>query len=82
MRSGDLIVKLDLKDAYFSISFYAAWKKFERFSWKGILYKFACPMQVLRRMKIKLTFYLDDILVLHQTLNIILKAKDTIIHIP
>ena len=39
------------------------------------------PIQVLRRMKVRLTFYLDDILVLKQTLNIILKARDTIIYI-
>ena len=39
------------------------------------------PIQLLRRMKIRLTFYLDDILVLNQILNIILKARDTIIHI-
>ena len=39
------------------------------------------PIQLLRRMKIKKIIYLDDILDPGQTLDMILKARDTVIYI-
>ena len=40
LRQNDLIVKIDLKDAYFSIPLHPATQKYVRFQWKGNLHHF------------------------------------------
>jgi len=39
------------------------------------------PIQLLRRLEIRLVIYLDDILILGETLEIILQARDTVIYL-
>ena len=41
-RKGDWMVKLDLKDAYFSVPVSTWSRKLIRFHWKGILYEYLC----------------------------------------
>ena len=40
LRPGDYMVKIDLKDAYFSVPMSQNSKKFMRFRWKDVLYQF------------------------------------------
>ena len=42
LRQNDLMVKIDLKDAYFSIPLYPETQKYVRFQWQGNLYQFLC----------------------------------------
>ena len=39
---GDKMCKIDLKDAYFAMSLSVKSRKYVRFQWKGLLYKFCC----------------------------------------
>jgi len=38
------MIKIDLKDAYFSIPLFQESKKFVRFAWEGNIYEFQCLM--------------------------------------
>jgi len=85
LQKGDYMIKLDLKDAYFSIPIFHPHKKFLRFKWKNKTYQFSSlpfgitvapyvftkmlktPVAYLRRMGIRLTIYLDDVLIMNQT---------------
>ena len=42
LRENNLMVKIDLKDAYFSIPLHLETQKYVRFQWKGNLYQFLC----------------------------------------
>ena len=42
LRKGDFMVKIDLKDAYFTVPLCQEDQKFIRFMWEGTLYEFAC----------------------------------------
>ena len=42
LRKGDFMVKIDLKDAYFTVPVWQNHQKFLRFVWKETMYKFAC----------------------------------------
>ena len=42
LLSGDKLCKTDLKDAYFPIFLSVKSRKYVRFQWKGLLYKFCC----------------------------------------
>lgn len=99
LKEGDLMMKLDMKDAYFNLLLHQNYRKFVRFTWKETLYEFTCIcfglgpgprflskllkvlIQFLRRLNIRLVIYLDDILVLGETLEIILQARDTILYL-
>ena len=38
------MIKIDLKDAYFSVALHRSSKKYVRFQWGGTLYEFQCLM--------------------------------------
>ena len=42
LKKGDFMVKLDLKDAYFTVPVWKGHQKFLRFIWKETLWEFAC----------------------------------------
>jgi hypothetical protein len=42
LRKGDFMVKIDLKDAYFTVQVWQGHQKFLRFYWKESLFEFAC----------------------------------------
>lgn len=42
IQQGDWLIKLDLKDAYFTIPIYNANQKYMRFPWEGKIYRFLC----------------------------------------
>lgn len=42
IEEGDWMIKLDLKDAYFSIPIHSQHRKFLRFQWRGKIYQFKC----------------------------------------
>jgi len=43
LQSGDLMCKLDLKDAYFAVPLHPDSQKFVRFQWGQKNYQFLCP---------------------------------------
>ena len=97
LHPGDLMVKIDLKDAYFSIPLNERSRKLVRFEWEGKLYEFVClmfglgpapriftkllkiPMGFLRKLKIRLIIYIDDILVMANGLEGIIMARDSVL---
>ena len=42
LKKGDFMVKLDLKDAYFTVPVWNGHQKFVRFIWKETLWEFSC----------------------------------------
>ena len=44
LKENDFMVKIDLKDAYFSVPINKESRKYVRFEWKGNLYEFQCLM--------------------------------------
>ena len=81
------LIKIDLKDAYFSIPLDKSSRKYIRFQWEGNLYEFLClffdlgpapliftkllkfPVALLRRINVRIIIFLDDMLVMAQTLQ-------------
>ena len=88
---GDFMIKLDLKDAYFSIPIHPSHRKFLSFRWKHKAFQFTClpfglssaPRMFTKVMKpvityfrslgIRMVVYLDDMLILAQTKEDLLK---------
>lgn len=67
LKKGDFMLKLDLKDAYFTVLVWKGHQKFLRFIWKKTLWEFAClpfGLATLRNLGIRLIIYLDDLLIL------------------
>ena len=99
LSKGDYMVKIDLKDAYFSIPLNHESRKFVRFKWEGNLYEFVCltfgigpaprifsrllkvPISLIRKLKIRIVIYIDDMLVMAATLSEKEIARDTVIQI-
>jgi len=42
VKEGDWLVKLDLRDAYFTVAVHETQHKFLRFSWRGRIYQYCC----------------------------------------
>ena len=42
LQKGDLMIKIDLRDAYYSIPLHQESQHLVRFRWKGTLYQFLC----------------------------------------
>lgn len=66
IRKGDFMVKIDLKNAYFTVPI---WKKHQtvlRFLWEETVYEFACLpfVGLLRQLDIRLIVYLYDMLIM------------------
>ena len=99
LKEGDLMVKIDLKDAYFTVPLAEKSRKFLRFMWEGNIYEFLCmmfglgpapriftkimkvPMNLLRKLKIRIIIYMDDMLLMGVDLVEIIQARDTTIHL-
>ena len=82
-----LLIKIDLKDAYFGIPLDKSPRKYIRFHWEGNLYEFFClcfglgpvppiftkllkiRIVLLRRIDVRIIIFLDDMLVMAQTLE-------------
>ena len=83
--------KPDMEDVYFSFPLHQSSRNYVRFSWSGNLYEFLClcfglgpaplkiPISALRRMNIRIAIYLDDMLIIGQTMKGILMSRDTVI---
>ena len=94
---GDFMIKLDLKDAYFSIPIHTTQQRFLSFMWEGQSYQFTClpfglssaprtftkvmkPLVAyLRSLGIRLVIYLDDMLILAQTKEELLKWRSIVL---
>ena len=99
LKEGDFMVKIDLKDAYYSIPLNTNSRKFVRFEWQGNLYEFTClmfglgpgpriftkllkvPITLLRRLKIRIIIYIDDMLIMGASWEEILLARDSTLHL-
>jgi hypothetical protein len=97
LMPNDLMVKIDLKDAYFTIPLNRESRKYTAFQWEGSVYEFLVlsfglapapkvftkimkiPLAALRRINIRLVLYLDDFLLMGQSLDEILMARDSTI---
>ena len=96
-EQDDLLCKINLKEAYFSVPLNKNSQKFVRFQWSGSLYQFLClcfgvwprifvkllkvPITLLRRVNIRIIIYLDHMLLMGRTLPEILMARDTLIFV-
>ena len=95
----DLMVKIDLKDAYYVVPLNQKSRKYVRFLWEGSLYEFIClmfglgpcpriftkllriPITILRRLNIRMIIYIDDMLIIGSSMEEILMARDTVLHL-
>ena len=99
LRKGDFMIKIDLKDAYFTVPLCQEHQKFVRFNWEGTLYEFAClpfglsiaprvftkilkpVVALLRQLGIRLIIYLDDLLIMAQSKEILNCHASTTLHL-
>jgi hypothetical protein len=97
LQPGDLLVKLDLKDAYFTVPLGRKSQGLVAFEWRAETYEFEVlcfglgpaprcftkimkvPLQWLRSLGIRLIAYLDDFLLMAQTMSEIIQARDSMI---
>ena len=91
LRKGDFMVKIDLKDAYFTMPVWRNHQKFLRFVWKETMYKFVClPFGLARAPRVftkllkpvvgllhELGIYLDNMLIMAQSRDIALQHAST-----
>jgi len=99
MRPNDFMVKLDLKDAYFTLPLGPGSQKLVAFEWRGNVFEFQVlcfglapaprlftkvlkvPLGILRKLGMRIIAYLDDFLLLGQSLEDILTARDSMVHL-
>ena len=93
------MIKIDLKDAYFTVPLCQEHQTFVRFNWEGTLYEFAClpfglsiaprvfakirkpVVALLRKLGIRLIIYLDDLLIMAQSKEILNCHASTTLHL-
>ena len=90
----EFMIKLDLKDAYFCAPLKTESRKYVQLHWEGtapgpasglgpapLIFTqiLKVPIFLLRRLQIRVIIYLDDILLMSQTLEELLMSRDTII---
>ena len=75
LQERDFLIKIDLKDAYFGIPLEKSSRKYVRFCFRFL----KIPIALLRRINVRIIIFLDDMLVMAQTLKEILQAKETMI---
>ncbi|KAK3101403.1 hypothetical protein FSP39_003322 [Pinctada imbricata] len=86
LTKNDWMIKIDLKDAYLTVSIAEEDRQYLKFLWKDKVMQFSSlpfgialaprvftklmkvPMAILRRLGIRLIVYLDDILIMNQSL--------------
>ena len=94
---GDFMIKIDLKDAYFSIPIHPPHQKFLSFRWKHKTFQFTClpfglssaprtftkvmkpVIAYLRSLGIRMVVYLDDMLILAQTKEELLRWRSIVL---
>ena len=99
LQPNDLMVKVDLKDAYFCIPIHETHRKYLRFQWEGKVMQYrVLPfglasgprlftnvmkpiVAILRRVGVRLIIYLDDIIIMNQTVEGITKDRDSLLHL-
>ena len=91
MEGLSLLQNTLLKDAYFCVALKKESMAYVPFQWEGTLYKFLCQapliftkilkvaIPLLRRPQIRVIIYLDDMLLMSQTLEELLMSRDTVI---
>ena len=95
LQKRDYMYEIDLKDAYFSVLLHKDSRKLVRFLWEGNLYEFLClcfglgaaprikllkvPISVLRRLMIRVIIYLDDLLILRNSMSKIFTVRHSVI---
>ncbi|CAB3993566.1 reverse transcriptase [Paramuricea clavata] len=97
VQNKDYMIKIDLKDAYFSVPMSKQHRRFLMFTWGEELYQFTClpfglapapllftkllkpVVSLLRRLGLRMIIYLDDIIVLNQTQEGILRDRDSVL---
>ena len=68
------MVKIDVKDAYYSILILNEHQKFLKFSLQGKLYKFTCsPLAELRLDYARIAEYIEDLITLAYSFDICFK---------
>ena len=90
LKLGDWLVKIDLKDAYLTVTIWINHQKYLRFLWKDSMLEFAClpfglasaprvfmklmkpVVALLRQQGIRLIIYLDDILIMAESSDLVL----------
>ena len=99
IRENDWMVKVDLKDAYFTVPVANEHQKFLRFIWKGRFYQYVClpfglcsaprvftkilkPVVAwLRARGIRLVIYLDDFLIMAESVSLLMSHLNCILYI-
>ena len=97
MKERGYMYKIDLKDAYFTVSLDKSCRHLVRFLWEGNLYQLLClcfglgpaprvftkiltvQTSLLHRLNIRILIYLEDILLMPQSIERLLVARYTVI---
>jgi hypothetical protein len=97
IRKNDWLVKVDLRDAYFTVPLAAEHQKFVRLLWKGNFYQYRClpfglcsaprvftkilkpVVAFLRERGIRLVIYLDDVLIMASSKDLVLQHLHLVI---
>jgi len=95
VQKEDWMIKIDLKDAYFTVPIDPEHQPLLRFIYGGTRYQFTClpfglgpapllftkllkpVVALLRRLGLRMIIYLDDIIIFNQTLEGILRDRDS-----
>jgi len=96
LEKGDWMVKLDLKDAFFTVPVCKEFQHYLQFVWEGVIYEYVCmpfglavapwvftkllkpAIAFLRSLGIRLIIYLDDILILNQSRDELIKQLEVV----